>query len=140
MTLDLEPGNSSPEPSTTEFLSHALGLAVRDFVDVFGAGWQSLPNDGTDLDSDPSGVGNIVGPWYVAGEPFQMALRPHSDRVEIGVPVGRWIGSHGMYWEAHDRRDVYGAGPELLEAAPPIIVDISSGADQHSATADIVAV
>jgi len=109
------------DPSVTENLALTLGLPLADFVDVFGAGWSPLPDDGSNRDADPEGWGSADGHWYVSGEPYQLALRAQDGRVELGVPVGRFAGSHELQWEAHDRATVDGLGPELLEAAPPLV-------------------
>jgi hypothetical protein len=113
-----------PDPSTTEMLAEGLDLTVEQFVEVFGSGWRPLPDQGNYLDSDPEGWGNLFDPWYVAGEPFQLTLRPHPGWMELGVPVGKWAGAHGLYWESHDRRDVHGTGPEVLERAQPVVGEL----------------
>src|SRR4051794_4898046 len=113
-----------PDPSIAEMLAEGLDLTVEQFVEVFGSGWRPLPDVRTNLDSDPEGWGNVLGPWYVTGKPFQLTLRPQPGLVELGVPVGKWAGSHGLYWESHDRREVRGSGLELLERAQPVVADL----------------
>jgi hypothetical protein len=121
---DVSDDQDLPDRAVTEYLAQTLDLSVEEFVQAFGAGWQPLPDDGVNLDSDPSGMGNIFGPWYVTGEPFQMTLRPRGDRVELGVPVGQWTGSHRVSWESHDRHTLDGTGPDLLQAAPPVVANL----------------
>ncbi len=119
------PGLAADNPSaTTEHLAEALGLPLDDFVEAFGAGWQLLPDQGHDFDSDPSGKGNILGDWYVAGEPFQVTLRPQFESVEVGTPVGRWSATFGVSWESQDRRTIYGTGFQLLDVAPLVIAEM----------------
>ena len=112
-----------PPKATTEELAEALSLTLEDFVEAFGAGWHLLPNEMHDFDSDPSGMGNMFGDWHVAGEPFQLTLRPLSEGVELGVPVGHWSGPHEVCWESRERRTIYGAGTQLLDVAPLVVAD-----------------
>ncbi len=118
------PGEPTRAVSATETLADMLSLALDDFADAFGAGWQLLPTQGHNFDADPSGMGNIFGDWYVAGEPFQITLRPRDSGVELGIPVGQWVGAHGIFWESKDRRTVHGTGPQVLDAAPLVIAEI----------------
>jgi len=124
MTSDDDQEFDFSDPTVTETLAQRLGVSVADFVEAFGAGWRPLPDEGHDFDSDPSGMGNMFGPWFVAGEPFQLALRPNDCGVELGVPVGRWGGSHTVHWQSHDRQTVYGTGQGLLDAAPAVVAEV----------------
>jgi hypothetical protein len=113
-----------PDPTPTETLAHVLGLPVDEFVEVFGAGWKSAPEQGHDFDADPSGIGNLFGPWFVAGDPFQLMLRPMDGGAELAVPVGRWAGAHTLMWQAENRRFVPGFGDALLATALPVVTDV----------------
>lgn len=84
------------------YLAEQCGLPVQAFVETFGAGWQPMPVQLHDYDADPEGVGEILGLWSVAGEPFQICLRPVEGGVELGMPVGHWVG-HEMSWQVRRR-------------------------------------
>lgn len=118
------PADSALSEDTTEHLAATLGITVDDFVEAFGAGWHLLPTTGHDYDADPSDLGNIFGDWYVAGEPFQITLRPRDEGAELGIPVGQWSNSHTVHWQSHDRRTVYGHGTQILDAAPLVVADM----------------
>lgn len=124
MSAGNDAGTLFDEPSDTEVLARDLRLSVERFVEVFGAGWQPLPQERIDYDADPSGMGELFGPWYMAGEPFQLALRPTDHGVELGVPVGQWAGAHGLHWQVRDRRLVPGIGEELVTEAPPAVAAV----------------
>ena len=97
MAWDEDPGE--PGGTATRALAKQIGLPVEEFVDVFGAGWQPLPNAEIDFDADPFGEGHIFGPWYIAGDPFQLMLRvrPEIEAVELARPKGSWAG-HRLVW------------------------------------------
>lgn len=112
------------EEDSTEALAREVGVSLEDFVEVFGTDWRLVPDQGIDFDADPDGVGNLYGPWYVAGEPYQLMLRPGGDGVELGIPAGQWAGAHTLSWQSHDRHFVPGTGPSLLVAAAPIVAHL----------------
>jgi hypothetical protein len=119
--LDLSVGMDSETgdprvPSSTRVLAEKLALPLREFVTTFGAGWQMLPSHGIDFDADPTGSGDIFGPWYVAGNPYQLALRPHDNGVEVGLPLAEWSAPGSLRWQVHDRQHVAG-GPDYAAAA-----------------------
>jgi hypothetical protein len=109
----------------TERLAHAVGLSLTEFVEIFGASWRSAGESGTDFDADPSGSGNLFGPWYVAGQPVQLMLRPcEYDQVELAVPVGRGGGGGRMHaWLPAAERTTLPAGQQLLRTAPAVVAD-----------------
>jgi hypothetical protein len=110
--------------ATTETLAMTLRLSLEDFVETFGAGWQALPNGRSDLDAEPDEMQDTFGPWWVAGEPVQLAMRPRVDGVELGLPVGEWNGPHTLRWRVRDRRVICGTGPQLLDDAAVAVKDI----------------
>lgn len=122
-----------PEPPaavtarSTELLARELGLPTLEFVEVFGAGWQQLPEQPLDgeaaLASHAAGRDELSGPWHVAGEPYQVALRPQHDGVELGMPVGQWVGAGTLHWQIGERQHVAG-GPDLAEAAQAAIAEL----------------
>jgi hypothetical protein len=105
----------------TRHLAEQLDLPVEEFIAVFGAGWQALPNAGHDFD-DSYGEGQIFGPWYIAGEPFQLMLRvrPDLEAVELARPKGIWVG-HTLAWRPDFDGDAVPVGVRLLETAGPIV-------------------
>ena len=111
------------EPTATEHLAEATGLSLHDFREVFGDGWFLLEEQGTDYDGDPTGSGWVFGPWYAAGSPVQLMLRPlEQGRVELGVPSPRGRGAM-VFWAVSDRVELAG-GPSLLESAPGVVTDL----------------
>ena len=114
MTIDDEAERCSEDPrDDATYLAEHCGLPVEVFVETFGAGWQPLLDIPTDNDADPEGMGNIFGPWSVAGEPYQICLRPTDRGVELGMPVGRWLG-HELTWQVQRREHI--RTPDGLEA------------------------
>ena len=109
------------EPTVSEWLARTVGLSPEDFREVFGDGWQELHHQFHDYDADPSGEGFILGPWYVAGVPTQLMLRPRGDRLEIGVVSPRGRGSVVSVLPSRVVR--LPVGPSLLETAPPVVAD-----------------
>jgi hypothetical protein len=112
--VELDPEHAGARASTS-LLACRLGLADGDFVEVFGAGWQRLP----DQDEDPDPLGD----WHVAGEPYQVALRPQRDGVELGMPVGQWVSAGTLHWQVGEREHV-AVGPDLAEAAQAAVGDL----------------
>ena len=86
------------DDTVTRALAEQLDLPVQEFIEVFGAGWQALPNAGHDFDA-------LVGPWYIAGDPFQLMLRirPDLEAVDVARPKGIWAG-HSLVWRPAPRR------------------------------------
>ncbi|MDO9378679.1 MAG: hypothetical protein Q7T56_07505 [Nocardioidaceae bacterium] len=102
------------EQDTTELLAAELSVELTSFIGCFGGGWTSLPSDGVDLDVDTTGLGNLFGPWHVHGRPFQIAMRPTGRReVEIGTPLGRWVGAGSLLWVVDRRERIDVDDPEL---------------------------
>lgn len=97
---------SAPDPrEDTAFLAEQSGLPVDVFAEAFGAGWQPMLDMPVDDDAEPERMGDSFGGWFVAGDPFQICLRPADGGVELGMPVGRRIG-HQMMWQVHRREYV----------------------------------
>ena len=114
------------DPEVLELLARARGVGVPRFVEVYGAGWRALPEVPVDPDLGAGldalrdvlaapGRGSEQGRWYVAGHPFQLALRPVDDGVELGLPVGHWTTVGTLEWEVHDQHHVPD-GPDHDEA------------------------
>jgi hypothetical protein len=115
-----------PDPSVTERLAHAVGLPLTEFVEIFGASWTLAGESGIDFDADPSGSGNLFGPWYLAGQPVQLMLRPSGREVELAVPVARsGYGRVGWMhvWHPAAQWTMLPAGPQLLRTAPAVVAD-----------------
>jgi hypothetical protein len=90
-------------------LAARVMLATDEFIELFGTGWRrSAPHD-YDYDADPSGgLSGPSEPWYVAGEPPQLMLRPHSDALDLAIPHGRWTrGTHGLAYEPDSQRTIW---------------------------------
>jgi hypothetical protein len=90
-------------------LAARVMLATDEFIELFGTGWRrSAPHD-YDYDADPSGgLSGLSEPWYVAGEPPQLMLRPHSDALDLAIPHGRWTrGTHGLAYEPDSQRTIW---------------------------------
>ena len=87
-----------------ELLAESVGLPVEEFVELFGMTWRPAPAQPHDYDADPTGLGDIFGPWYVLGEPEQVMARPdaHGPGIEIGRVRGYRAG--GEMLQAVDRR------------------------------------
>jgi len=61
-------------------LATQMMLATDEFIELFGTGWRQSAPPPHDYDADPSGgLPGLFEPWYVAGEPPQLMLRPHPD-------------------------------------------------------------
>ncbi|SDS92665.1 hypothetical protein SAMN04488570_3055 [Nocardioides scoriae] len=117
------------DPAVLDLLAAARGVGVQRLVEVYGAGWRELPRRPTDPDlrAGLDALHDVLaaptwdeGGWYVAGEPFQLALRPVADGVELGVPVGGWTGAGSLEWEVRDRHHVPD-GPDHDQAAGAVI-------------------
>jgi hypothetical protein len=122
MSTEADQAGSFADPRDyTSDLAEQCELPVDMFVETFGAGWQPMLDLPVDYDADPEGMGNIFGPWSVAGEPFQICLRPTDGGVELGMPAGRWLG-HDLTWQVHRRESI----PTLdgLEAAKAAVARI----------------
>lgn len=104
-------------------LAKQAGIPVRDFVEVFGAAWDVLPLQHLDLDADPADSGTSRGPWLVTGEPYQLMLRIWNGGMELGMPKGRWIGVHDL-WYRPEARHSFDLGLRLLDEAAPVVENL----------------
>ena len=94
--------------SSHEELATAFSLDVREFVELFGAGWRESSEPPHGHDADPAGgMPSLFRPWYMAGNPPQIMLRPHDQAFDLAVPDGRWTqGTHGLAYEPGSTRTV----------------------------------
>ncbi len=94
-------------------LARQLGMAVRRFVELFGADWRPVdPYDGQH-DRDET--------WYIAGDPPQLMLAVIAGGVILARPRGRWDGVADLRWEPIDERALpHGAEDE----APTVVADL----------------
>lgn len=116
------PATSEEDPAAwdaTGSFADELGVTVAEFVEALGAGWRLLPREHT-YEILVHELGRRVGAWFVAGDPFQLALRLDGGGVGLGVPVARWAG-HQPAWGVEHLHTLAGTGPELLVAAPPVV-------------------
>jgi hypothetical protein len=124
MSVREEGSQLFPDPAVTERLAHEVGLPLTEFVEIFGGSWRVAEEGGTDFDADPSGSGNLFGPWYLTGEPVQLMLRPSGREVELAVPVGRGGGGvWGRVWLPAAQRTWLPAGEQLLRTARAVVAD-----------------
>ena len=93
-----------PDQSPAELLAGAMDLPVEEFVEHLGMAWRPSPEQPHDYDADPTGLGEIFGPWFVLGEPAQVMTRPDCSGpgLEVGRVRGYWAG--GEMLQAVDRR------------------------------------
>ncbi len=110
-----------PDVSPAERLAESVGLAVEEFVELFGMTWSPAPEQPHDYDGDPTGLGNIFGPWYVLGEPVQVMARPdaHGAGIELGRVRGYWAG--GEMLQSVDRRTF---SPSQIGSAVSYLKDV----------------
>ena len=103
------------DDTVTRTLAEQLDLPVQEFIEVFGAGWQALPNAEHDFDA-------LVGPWFIAGDPFQLMLRirPDLEAVDVARPKGILAG-HSLVWRPSPDGNTIPLGSRLLETAGPIV-------------------
>lgn len=96
------------DPAADEYLAGALGMAARDFVEMFGSGWSTDAPILPAVDAEPSGGRNgWFEPWFVSGRPAQLMLRVDDPVAELAIPRGRWVyGTHGLGYEPIERRRV----------------------------------